>query len=133
MNINGGTFWCAKSNGEGCLGIGINNNGVESTLNLNSGVLRVDTQIRSGVHWGNNNGSTYLHWQANSGTVNINGGEAYVRQFVIGADTASTGTSKLTLNGGSLTVVELNFRQYNGQVFTWRTARSWRNATTSSS
>ncbi len=119
LNINGGTFWCAKSNGAGCLGIGINNNGVGSTLNLNSGVLRVDTLIRSGVQWGENNGSRVLYGTTSSGTVNINGGEAYVMQFVIGALTASTGTSTLNLNGGVLTVVELDFMQYNGQVFTW--------------
>ena len=119
MYINGGTFWCATSNGAGCLGIGINSKNVASTLNLNSGVLRVDTLIRSGVQWGENNGSRVLYGATSSGTVNINGGEAYVMQFVIGALTASTGTSTLNLNGGVLTVVELDFMQYNGQVFTW--------------
>ena len=114
LNINGGTVWCATDgSGAGCLGIGINNCAQPATVTLNSGLLRVDTQVRSATWWDSCNGTT------SSGALVVNGGEAYVGQFVIGAHTASTGTSELTLNGGSLTVEELLFLQYNGQVFTW--------------
>ena len=114
LNINGGTVWCATDgSGAGCLGIGINNCAQPATVTLNSGLLRVDTQVRSATWWNSCNGTT------SSGALVVNGGEAYVGQFVIGAHTASTGTSELTLNGGSLTVEELLFLQYNGQVFTW--------------
>ncbi|MBO7683595.1 MAG: hypothetical protein J6T51_02590, partial [Kiritimatiellae bacterium] len=114
LNINGGTVWCATDGGgAGCLGIGINNCAQPATVTLNSGLLRVDTQVRSATWWNSCNGTT------SSGALVVNGGEAYVGQFVIGANTASTGTSELTLNGGSLTVEELLFLQYNGQVFTW--------------
>ena len=114
LNINGGTVWCATDGGgAGHLGIGINNCAQPATVTLNSGLLRVDTQVRSATWWDSCNGTT------SSGALVVNGGEAYVGQFVIGAHTASTGTSELTLNGGSLTVEKLLFLQYNGQVFTW--------------
>lgn len=113
LNINGGVFWCATSNGAGCLGVGNNNNGVSSTLTLNSGTLRVDAQLRSSTMWSGLSGAK------SSGTVNVNGGEATVKQFVFGSNSQSTGTSALNLNGGVLTVEEMNFQPYNGQVFNW--------------
>ncbi len=113
LNINGGVFWCAASNGAGYLGVGNNNNGVSSTLTLNSGTLRVDTQLRSSTMWSGLSGAK------SSGTINIYGGEAIVKQFVLGASSANSGTSTLGLYGGVLTVEEMNFQQYNGQVFTW--------------
>ena len=114
VNINGGTLWCTTAGGgAGCLGIGINQNNTASTLTLNVGTLRVDGTIRSGVAWNSLNG------RSNSGTVNVNGGEAFVNQFVFGGNSESTGASTLNLNGGRLTVNELNFQGYNGQTFTW--------------
>lgn len=118
LNINGGTFWCATSNGSGYLGVGNNDRAVTSSLTLNSGVLRVDTQLRSSVMWDDSAGAT------SSGTITINGGEAIVKQLVIGAKAHkdNCGTSTVVLNGGRLTVEEIYFRPYNGQVFTWQTA-----------
>lgn len=115
MNINGGTVWCATSGGgAGILGVGSSNKGITSTLTLNSGLLKVDTQLRSSTAYNNLAGCT------SSGTITINGGEAEVKQVVFGASSSSTGTSTLTLQGGVLTVQELNFQPYNGQVFSWR-------------
>lgn len=117
MNINGGTVWCSTSGGgAGILGVGSSNKGITSTLTLNSGLLKVDTQLRSSTAYNSLAGCT------SSGTITINGGEAEVKQVVFGASSSSTGTSTLTLNGGVLTVQELNFQPYNGQVFTWQTA-----------
>ena len=118
MNINGGTVWCAKisGGGEGYLGVGNNDYGITSTLTLNSGLLRVDTQLRSAVMYNDTAGAT------SSGTITINGGEAIVKQLVVGAkeQKANCGTSTVVLNGGRLTVEEIYFRPYNGQVFTWK-------------
>ena len=118
LNINGGTFWCATSNGSGYLGVGNNDRSATSYLTLNSGLLRIDTQLRSAVMYDDSKGAT------SSGTITINGGEAIVKQLVIGAKAqkASCGTSTVVLNGGRLTVEEIYFRPYNGQVFTWQTA-----------
>ncbi len=113
LNINGGTFWCSTDNGAGVLGVGNNNNGVTSTLNLNSGLLRVDTQLRSSTLWSDLTGCK------SSGTVNINGGTAIVKQYCIGASSSNTGTSTLNLNGGSLAVSQFSVLAYNGQVFKW--------------
>ncbi|MBR6733331.1 MAG: hypothetical protein IKL96_02915 [Kiritimatiellae bacterium] len=113
LNINGGTFWCATANGSGVLGIGNNNRAQTSWLTLNSGILKVDTQLRSSTQWSGLAGAT------SSGTVNVNGGEATVKQFVFGSSSQSTGTSTLNLNGGVLTVEEMNFQPYNGQLFNW--------------
>ena len=115
MNINGGTVWCATSGGgAGILGVGSSNKGITSTLTLNSGLLKVDTQLRSSTAYNSLAGCT------SSGTITINGGVAEVKQVVFGAGSSSTGTSTLTLQGGVLTVQELNFQPYNGQVFSWR-------------
>jgi len=118
LNINGGTFWCATSNGSGYLGVGNNDRSATSYLTLNSGLLRIDTQLRSAVMYDDSKGAT------SSGTITINGGEAIVKQLVIGAKAqkANCGTSTVVLNGGRLTVEEIYFRPYNGQVFTWQTA-----------
>ena len=114
LNINGGSFWCTKAGGgAGDLGIGINNNGVSSSLTLNTGSLRVDGRIRSGVYWNS------LQATTSSGTLTLRGGEARVNQLVLGATTASTGSSTVNLDGGRLTVNELLFLPYNGQTFTW--------------
>lgn len=116
VNINGGTLWCAASNGSGYLGIGINNRNKASytaTLTLNSGTLKVDGQIRSAVGW-NSAGSVNK-----TGTVTINGGIAEVGQFVLGSTSGGTGSSVLNLSGGSLTLNEMYFRACNGQSFTW--------------
>ncbi len=115
MNINGGTVWCSTSGGgAGILGVGSSSKGITSTLTLNSGLLKVDTQLRSSTAYNSLAGCT------SSGTITINGGEAEVKQVVFGASSSSTGTSTLTLQGGVLTVQELNFQPYNGQVFSWR-------------
>ena len=116
VNINGGTLWFATSNGSGYLGVGNNDKGVTSTLTLNSGLLRVDAVLRSSVMYDDSKGAT------SSGTITINGGEAIVKQVIIGAKAqkASCGTSSLILQGGVLTVEEIYFRPYNGQVFSWR-------------
>jgi len=114
MNINGGTVWCSTSGGgAGILGVGSSSKNITSTLSLNGGLLKVDTQLRSSTAYNSLAGCT------SSGTITINGGEAEVKQVVFGASSSSTGTSTLTLNGGVLTVQELNFQPYNGQVFTW--------------
>ena len=114
MNINGGTVWCTTSGGgAGVLAVGSSSKGVTSTLTLNSGTLKVETQLRSSTAYNSLAGCT------SSGTININGGEAEVKQFVFGASSSSSGTSTLNLNGGRLTVEELNFQPYNGQAFTW--------------
>ena len=115
VNINGGTLWFATSNGSGYLGVGNNDRAQTSTLTLNRGLLRVDTQLRSAVMYDDSAGAT------SSGTITINGGEAIVKQLVIGAKKQKTncGTSTVVLNGGRLTVEEIYFRPYNGQVFTW--------------
>ncbi|MBO7683266.1 MAG: hypothetical protein J6T51_00895 [Kiritimatiellae bacterium] len=115
VNINGGTLWCAKSNGSGYLGIGINSRSkaYTATLTLNSGTLKVDGQIRSAVGW-NSAASA-----KKTGTVTINGGTAEVGQFVLGSTSGGTGSSVLNLNGGSLTLNEMYFRACNGQTFTW--------------
>ena len=109
LNINGGTFWCATSNGSGYLGVGNNDRSATSYLTLNSGLLRIDTQLRSAVMYDDSAGAT------SSGTITINGGEAIVKQLVIGAKAqkASCGTSTVVLNGGRLTVEEIYFRPYN--------------------
>ena len=115
MNINGGTVWCTTSGGgAGVLAVGSSSHGIASTLTLNSGLLKVDTQLRSSTYFSSLAGCT------SSGTITINGGEAEVKQVVFGASSSSTGTSTLTLQGGVLTVQELNFQPYNGQVFSWR-------------
>ena len=92
LNINGGTFWCATSNGAGYLAVGNKDNGVSSTLSLNSGTLRVDTQLRSSTQWNGLSGAK------SSGTIVINVGEAIVKQFVLGASSANSGTSTLYLS-----------------------------------
>ena len=115
VNINGGTLWCATSNGSGYLGIGINgrSKAYAATLTLNSGTLKVDGQIRSAVGW---NSAASVN---KTGTVTINGGIAEVGQFVLGSTSGGTGSSVLNLNGGSLTLNEMYFRACNGQSFTW--------------
>ena len=115
VNINGGTLWCAKSNGSGYLGIGINSRSkaYTATLTLNSGTLKVDGQIRSAVGW---NSAASAN---KTGTVTINGGIAEVGQFVLGSTSGGTGSSVLNLTGGSLTLNEMYFRACNGQSFTW--------------
>ena len=115
VNINGGTLWCAASNGSGYLGIGINSRSkaYSATLTLNSGTLKVDGQIRSAVGW---NSAASAN---KTGTVTINGGTAEVGQFVLGSTSGGTGSSVLNLNGGSLTLNEMYFRACNGQSFTW--------------
>lgn len=114
MNINGGTVWCTTAGGgAGYLGVGSSNHGVTSTLTLNAGILKVDTQLRSSTAYNGLTGCT------SSGTVTINGGEATVKQIVLGASSSSTGTSTLILQGGVTTVEEINFQPYNGQVFNW--------------
>ena len=114
MNINGGTVWCTTSGGgAGILAVGSSSKGITSTLTLNSGTLIVDAHIRSSTAYNNLTGCT------SSGTVTINGGEATVGTFYLGSSSASSGTSTLVLNGGMLTVKEMNFQRYNGQVFTW--------------
>ncbi len=116
VNINGGTLWCAASNGSGYLGIGINNRNKASysaTLTLNYGTLKVDGQIRSAVGW---NSAASVN---KTGTVTINGGIAEVGQFVLGSTSGETGSSVLNLSGGSLTLNEMYFRACNGQSFTW--------------
>ncbi len=114
VNINGGTLWCATSNGSGYLavgsGIGVSNT---STLTLNSGILKVDTVLRSSAQWDDKAGVTA------SGTITINGGEATVGTIYMGATTVSTGVSTLNLNGGTLTAKSISFRKGNGQVFSW--------------
>ena len=119
VNINGGTLWFATSNGSGYLGVGNNDKAQTSTLTLNRGLLRVDTQLRSAVMYDDSAGAT------SSGTITINGGEAIVKQLVIGAKKQKTncGTSTVVLNGGRLTVEEIYFRPYNGQVFTWNNGK----------
>ena len=119
MNINGGTLWFATSNGSGYLGVGNNDKAQTSTLTLNRGLLRVDTQLRSAVMYDDSKGAT------SSGTITINGGEAIVKQLVVGAKKQKTncGTSTVVLNGGRLTVEEIYFRPYNGQVFTWNNGK----------
>ena len=115
VNINGGTLWCAASNGSGYLGIGINSRSkaYSATLTLNSGTLKVDGQIRSAVGW---NSAASAN---KTGTVTINGGIAEVGQFVLGSTSGGTGSSVLNLTGGSLTLNEMYFRACNGQTFTW--------------
>ena len=115
VNINGGTLWCAASNGSGYLGIGINSRSkaYSATLTLNSGTLKVDGQIRSAVGW---NSAASVN---KTGTVTINGGTAEVGQFVLGSTSGGTGSSVLNLTGGSLTLNEMYFRACNGQTFTW--------------
>ena len=115
VNINGGTLWCAASNGSGYLGIGINSRSkaYSATLTLNSGTLKVDGQIRSAVGW---NSAASAN---KTGTVTINGGTAEVGQFVLGSTSGGTGSSVLNLTGGSLTLNEMYFRACNGQTFTW--------------
>ncbi len=115
VNINGGTLWCAASNGSGYLGIGINgrSKAYSATLTLNSGTLKVDGQIRSAVGW---NSAASVN---KTGTVTIYGGTAEVGQFVLGSTSGGTGSSVLNLNGGSLTLNEMYFRACNGQTFTW--------------
>ncbi len=116
LNINGGTFWCAKkTNGTGgYLAIG---NGIDvsntSTLTLNSGILKVEAFLRSSTQWDDTAGVTA------SGAITINGGEATVGTIYVGASTVNTGTSTLNLNGGTLTTGGVIFRIGNGQVFTW--------------
>ena len=119
MNINGGTLWFATSNGLGYLGVGNNDKAQTSTLTLNSGLLKVDTQLRSAVMFDDSAGAT------SSGTITINGGGAIVKQLVVGAKKQKTncGTSTVVLNGGRLTVEEIYFRPYNGQVFTWNNGK----------
>ena len=110
VNINGGTLWCAASNGSGYLGIGINNRNKASysaTLTLNYGTLKVDGQIRSAVGW---NSAASVN---KTGTVTINGGIAEVGQFVLGSTSGETGSSVLNLSGGSLTLNEMYFRACN--------------------
>ena len=117
LNINGGTVWCTKSGGgAGILAVGNKDNGVTSTLTLNSGTLIVEGSMRSSTAYNS------LAGGKSSGTITINGGEATVGTFYLGSSSASSGTSTLVLNGGKLTVNEMNFQRYNGQVFTWQTA-----------
>ena len=113
LNINGGTFWCAASNGSGYLAVGNNNYSASSFLTLNSGILKVDSVLRSSVMWDDSAGVN------SSGTITINGGEATVGTVLMGATTVSTGVSTLNLNGGTLTTGNITFRIGNGQVFTW--------------
>ena len=72
VNIKGGTLWFATSNGSGYLGVGNNNRAQTSTLTLESGTLKVDAVLRSGVQYNDSGAAT------SSGTININGGEATV-------------------------------------------------------
>ncbi len=114
LNINGGTVWCTTSGGgAGILAVGNKDNGVTSSLTLNSGTLKVEGSMRSSTAFDS------LAGGKSSGTITINGGEATVGTFYLGSSSASSGTSTLILNGGKLTVNEMNFQQYNGQVFTW--------------
>ena len=114
VNINGGTLWCATSNGSGYLavgsGIGVSNT---STLTLNSGILKVDTVLRSSAQWDDKAGVTA------SGTITINGGEATVGTIYMGTKTVNTGVSTFNLNGGTLTANKITFRKGNGQAFNW--------------
>ena len=116
MTINGGTFWCCKDTGYGsgylAVGSGIGKNNT-STLTLNSGILKVDTVLRSSAQWDDKAGVTA------SGTITINGGEATVGTIYMGATTVNTGVSTFNLNGGTLTAKSISFRKGNGQVFSW--------------
>ncbi len=116
MTINGGTFWCCKDAGYGsgylAVGSGIDKVNT-STLTLNSGILKVDTVLRSSAQWDDKAGVTA------SGTITINGGEATVGTIYMGTKSVSTGVSTLNLNGGTLTVNNITFRMGNGQVFNW--------------
>ena len=120
VNINnGGTLWLTKSGGgAGCLGVGINNKAVTSTLTVNNGgLLIVEGRLRSGVQYNGLTGAT------SSGTFTLAGGIARVNELVIGANSANTGGSTVNISGGRLYTTNINFRAYNGQSFKWDNGR----------
>lgn len=72
MNINGGTVWCTTSGGgAGILGVGNNDRNVTSYLTLNSGVLKVDGVLRSGVMYDDSAGAAASFPFANQSNAGI--------------------------------------------------------------
>ena len=121
LNMEGGTFWCTTDGGgAGCLGIGINAGTFDATVNVDSGLLRVDGDMRLGTWYnGITGGNT-------KGKLNVSGGEVVVNTLYLGCDAqgadaqwTGAGSSTVNLNGGMLTVSCFNVRSYNTQNFTW--------------
>ena len=125
LNINGGTFWIdiggAGNAGAGVLRIGVNGGENAATVNLNSGVLKVDKYLYIG-------GTLYSSSAAcaKNGVVNISGGTAQVATLNLGTTNPAAGSNgggyaaaTLNLTGGTLEVGKFNFNAYHSQYFTW--------------
>ncbi len=118
LNINGGTvnFTNATSSaGSGYLNVGANNAGSSGTINLNGGNLNVGTTLKL---CGNYNSTAGINCSGTltvaNGAVTVGGGLDAANNGVLfmdginGDNTANTGTSTLSLNGGSsLTVAQI--------------------------
>ena len=125
LNIDGGTFWVdvrgATNNGRGLLRVPVGGGANTATLNLNSGLLRVDNVLYvGGVQWNT------AYACAKNGEVNIRGGTAKIATLNLGTiSTKATGTSggfaqaTLNLTGGILEVAKFNFNAGHSQSFTW--------------
>ena len=126
LNIDGGTFWVdidgASNNGAGVCRIGVNGGANYATVNLNSGIFRVDKYLHVGA-------TLYksAHACAKNVVFNINGGTAQIATLNLGTTTSAGpageggGYADATLNltGGTLEVAKFNFNAYHNQYFTW--------------
>ena len=124
LNVNGGTFWsyaAESGNPKGVLRVGVNGGVNDATINLNSGVLRVDGVMCIG-------GTLYSSYAAcaKNGIVNIGGGTAEIATLNLGTDASKAGSNgggytnaTLNLTGGTLEVKKFNFNAYHSQYFTW--------------
>ena len=117
LNINGGTFWSYVVGGGpyGLLRVGVNGGANDSTVNLNSGVLKVEGALYIG-------GTKYNSHEAfaKNGVVNIYGGTATIPTVNLGTETAGAyANATLNLEGGTLEVSKFYLREYHNQTFNW--------------
>lgn len=118
LNVNGGLFRCTTAGGgSGFLRMSANNFNQTATLNINSGLVQVDSQLWTCSAYNNANG------QPGRGVININGGDLVVTSLMMGTDTDSTGSTEVSLKGGTLSAKSIDFRSYNKQLFQWSGGR----------